>query len=245
MYASVVDQHTGDPSYLEPVEVAPAGAEMWVAAAVHADGVGGTVWRTDLVLSSIENTYTDLQLTFLPAAGGSPIERHLIVPRDETVRYEDVVAQLFETTGGGAIQIVVSRGYLGASSRTFTVTSQGSFGQSIPAVTEERALTTNHVGALVGLHQGNGFRTNLGFANLGDDAVDVEVHALAVDGSILGQRSWTVNGAGWYQANRPLPAGTATATVVSHTAGARYLAYASVVDDRSGDPTYIAAVTVE
>jgi hypothetical protein len=33
--------------------------------------------------------------------------------------------------------------------------------------------------------------------------------------------------------------------VVSHTAGARYLAYASVVDDRSGDPTYIAAVAVE
>jgi photosystem II stability/assembly factor-like uncharacterized protein len=245
LYASVVDQNTGDPSYLEPVAVAPAGAEMWVAAAVHADGVGGTTWRTDLVLSSIENTYTDLQLSFLPAAGGSPVERQVIVPRDETVRYEDVVAQLFETTGGGAIRIEVSRGYLGASSRTFTVTTQGSFGQSIPAVTEESALTTNQIGALVGLHQGNGFRTNIGFANLGDDALAVEVKALAVDGSILGQQSWTVDGAGWYQANRPLPAGTATATVVSHTAGARYLAYASVVDDRSGDPTYIAAVVVD
>jgi len=44
------------------------------------------------------------------------------------------------------------------------------------------------------------------------------------------------------QVNQPLPDGTAYATVTSATPGARYLAYASVVDRETDDPTYIAAV---
>ena len=68
------------------------------------------------------------------------------------------------------------------------------------------------------------------------------VTAHAANGDDLGTSSHSVAGSSWVQANQALPQGTAYATFNSATPGASYLAYASVIDRNTDDPTYIEAV---
>ncbi len=243
-YASVIDQATGDPSYLGPIRVARSGDVLWLPAATHADGLGGTVWRTDLVLASVEAVYAEVRLSFHPP-DGPPVETTVIVPQDHTVRYEDVVAALFDATGGGAVRLEVLRGYLGVASRTYTTASAGTFGQAIPAVHSDEAFTDAARVWVPGIRQGAGFRTNVGVVNVTDQPIEIEAAAVDANGVVLAVRHWTVASNAWLQATRPFPAGTVGARVVALTPGARYLTYASVVDGRTGDPTYVAGVRVE
>ena len=68
--------------------------------------------------------------------------------------------------------------------------------------------------------------------------------AHAGDGTLLATLSYRLGGVSWFQANQPLPEGTSYAVLTSATPGAAYLAYASVVDRRTDDPTYVAAVRI-
>ena len=74
--------------------------------------------------------------------------------------------------------------------------------------------------------------------------MDIVVAAHAADGHDLGSSSYRVEGSSWVQLNQPLPDGAAYATVTSTSPGAKFLAYASVVDRETDDPTYIAATRV-
>lgn len=243
-YASVIDQATGDPSYLGPARIARTGDVLWIAAATHTDGLAGTTWRTDLMFASIEPVYAEVRLSFHPP-DGVPVETTVIVPQEHTVRYEDVVADLFGSDGGGAVRLEVMRGYLGVSSRTYTTAAAGTYGQAIPAVHEDDAFTDHDRVWVPGVRQGRGDRTNFGMVNVTDGPIELEASALDVDGRVLAVRRWTVPGGGWLQATRPFPAATVGAQVVALTPGARFFVYASAVDGGTGDPTYLAGVRVD
>jgi hypothetical protein len=129
-----------------------------------------------------------------------------------------------------------------ATSRTYATTADGSYGQGIPGVAEGEAFNVGDRGYLPGLRQDGRFRTNIGFANAGSEPVDIEITAHALNGDDLGTSSYRIAGESWMQANQALPRGTAYATFTSGTPGASYLAYASVIDRETHDPTYIAAV---
>jgi hypothetical protein len=93
-----------------------------------------------------------------------------------------------------------------------------------------------------------GFRTNLGFVNTTGHPTTVFVELRDWDGSVIG--SLTVNLAPFQYTqlnnvfkgvvDRALE--SAYALVYTSTSSAGYFAYASVVDNRSGDPIYIPTV---
>jgi hypothetical protein len=68
-------------------------------------------------------------------------------------------------------------------------------------------------------------------------------------GAFLDERRVTLPPFGFHQVNRVLSGlaggehAAAMATVRSDSEGARYFAYASVIDNRSGDPVFVPAVS--
>ena len=240
-YASVVDDRTGDPTYLAETAVGRVGDDLWIPAVAHASGIGGAQWRTDLELFNPSTGDLIVRMDLL-GPDGLAVSRTVHVPEGWALRFPDVVAEGLGSDGAGALRLSPSLGLVMATSRTYATTSEGTYGQGIPGVTGSDAFTTGESAILAGLRQDGTFRTNIGFANTGLEPVDLEVRAHAASGEELGRLSYRVGGSSWHQANQPLPRGTAYAVVTSTTPDARYLAYASVVDRATDDPTYIAAV---
>jgi len=243
-YASVVDQHTGDPTYVTAAAVAHPGSPVWIAAVAHSDGVGGTHWRSDLSLANVgtEDLFARLELIGPPGKGSEPLRHAVFVPEGRTVEIRDVVGEgAFETIGSGAIGVTVDWGNLMVTSRTYTLAGEGTYGQSIPGWSESDAITEGAVAALTQLRQSTSFRTNIGFVNLGEQEIRIAAEYRSGQGALIASRDYALPALSWQQLNSAVPEGADHAFVSSPTAGAQFLVYASVVDNASGDPVYVAA----
>jgi photosystem II stability/assembly factor-like uncharacterized protein len=240
-YASVVDERTGDPTYLGPTGVGRVGDPLWIPAVAHTTGVGGVEWSTDLTICNPGSGDLITKVELL-GPDGVLATTTVHVPDGWVRSFPDVVADTLDFDGAGALRITPTLGLVMATSRTYATTPDGSYGQGIPGVAEGEVFAAGELGYLPGLRQDESFRTNIGFANAGDGPVEVIVTAHEADGGSLGTSNHHVEGSSWVQLNQPLPEGTAYATVASTTPGAKYLAYASVVDRETDDPTYITAV---
>jgi photosystem II stability/assembly factor-like uncharacterized protein len=240
-YASVVEEGTGDPTFIAPTDIGRVGDALWIPAAAHTDGIDGVRWRTDLTLF---NPGSGDLITRIELVGpeGPVSETTVHLPEGWALTYPDVVADKLGAGGSGALRIDPSFGLAMATSRTYAVTVDGSYGQGIPGMASGNAITGAERAFLPGLRQDDEFRTNLGLVNTGPGAVSIEITAHDIDGEEVGSVAYHLEGRSWFQANQPLPTGTAYAVVTSATPGAEYLAYASVVDRATDDPTYIAAV---
>jgi len=243
-YASVVDEMTGDPTYLAQTGVGRVGDPLWIPAVAHTDGVGGARWRTDLTLANPGTGDLITHIEFV-GPGGVVATKTVHVPDGWVMRFPDVVADTLDSDGAGALRISPTLGLVMATSRTYATTPDGSYGQGIPGAAESESLSAGELGFLPGLQQDDRFRTNIGLANTGAGAIDVVVTAFSESGNELGVLNYHVAGSSWIQANQPLPRGTAYAVVTTETPGASCHAYASVVDRVTDDPTYIAAVRAE
>lgn len=115
------------------------------------------------------------------------------------------------------------------TSRTYTITGTGSFGQFIAPATPSTAAAT-----LLGVENDAAFRTNIGAMS----QAPATVRFIACDAA--GNEVWRtdafVNGIVQFPLPVPLPMGRITAEVIS---GGGVVPYASVIDNGSGDPTYI------
>lgn len=243
-YASSVDERTGDPTLIAPSGIGRPDDPLWIPAAAHIDGVGGIDWRTDLAMFNpgTGNLVVSIELV---GADGVVGTARVGMPEGWTLIYPDVVADRLQSDGAGAIRITPDLGLVMATTRTYVDDPAGTHGQGIPGVSESTAVAFGELAVLPGVRQNAQFRTNVGLVNTGDSPLDLVVRAHAADGAVLANLDYSLPALGWHQANQPLPAGTAYATVTSPIPGAAFLAYASVVDRRTDDPTYIAAVRAE
>ncbi len=250
-YASVVDARTGDPTYVAEAPAAVPGEPVWIAAAAHSSGVNDSVWRTDLVLANPLDddpaAGDDAQVTlgFYPTSG-AVVTHDVTVPAGASLRLGDVVAAAFGASGSGAIRVEASQGRVVVVSRTYNQTTGGTYGQFIPGVLATEALSGGEEGYLLQLRRTAAFRTNVGFVNLADTPLEVRVEYHAPDGSLVGAPAYTIPPHAFFQRTNAVP-GTddlvgGSATVTAQSASASYLAYASVVDNESGDPVYVPAV---
>ena len=249
-YASVVDASTGDPAYVGPV---PGLAGRAVVPAVASlPGAGGTHWRSDLALVNPGVSAAAVRLELVPRDQDGTDDlptTSVAVPPGHQVIIADLVGSLFGVTAAGALHLDVEQGEVVAASRTWTASGEGSFGQDVPAIPTEEAVRTGEVAVLVGLAEScdsaAGFRSNLGLVNLGLAPITVTGAASHGDGTPIGSVDLEVPANGNLQRDRILAAlgacevSTGVVEVSSATPGARFLAYASVVDNATGDPVFV------
>lgn len=223
-----------------------------VAASAHAPGLNLTSWRSDLVLHNPGNDDATADLFFLEsrADNGDAEPYRVTVPASASLLIADVVASLFTRDGVTGAVLVGSDRPLTVSSRTFNDASTGTYGQSIPGVATTAAWGGDaNLPRLVQLAHSpdddSGFRTNVGAVNLRGTPLVLDLELHTGSGEPLGALQLEVPPYGHVQRSNVFGAVTterlddAFARVVAATAGGRYLVYASVVDNRSGDPVFV------
>lgn len=233
-----------------------SGGSLAVATSANLEGLNGTRWTTDLELHNQGTTASSVRVELLRRDQANPSPEGVSVSLDpgESLRLANPLQGLFSFSGAAALRITPSGGEVAASSRTYNTAASGTFGQFIPGTPVASAVEAGEQARLVQLSRsadrGTGFRTNLGFVNLADVQAEVLVRLYRGNGTLLGQTGVTLGG--WEHRQLTDVFGLVTAgdvdegyaVLTTSSPGARFVAYASVVDNRSGDPIYIPAVVV-
>ena len=250
-YGSVVDNATGDPTTV-PV-LLPRAGDNEIAGVAHSPGAAGTTWRTDIAAVNLASGSVQLTPEFTAYNGGASTPAQATLPGRGTTEWTDVLVSLF---GYGPDEVI--KGTLGFGSmadlyitaRTYNQTANGTFGQYLPAVTAGEGFGEDTVGVIPQLKKNEHFRSNLGVLNLSPFPVEAAIRLFDDSGTQIGTtRNQTVRANEYYQINDvfgALGAGetdVAYATVEVLTPGGRVWAYGSVVDEATGDPTTIPALT--
>jgi hypothetical protein len=237
-----------------PVRVAedPAPAVLFVAGAANLDGLNGTRWRSDLFLHNAGVTEAQVTVSALPTGRDNTYPRSaaLSIGPKSGRRVADVLSTLFGIQGVAALRVESDGGDVRAAARTYTPLGGGTCGQYVPALPPESAAGPEGVIELTGLTRtadpGIGFRTNLGVLNLASVAVTAAIDLYADGSRHLVRRFVDLPPAGVAQLTDVFAAltqgdvGGGRAVIGSGDPDARLLAYASVVDNATGDPEFIA-----
>ena len=249
-YASVVDNATGDPTYITPVQPVSANGGC-ITATARASGVGDTEWRSTLQLHANESGAAGCTISLLPRdqPNPSPLTQDVTVDAGSSLRYEDVLDSLFGFSGTAALLIEPDSGDLLVTSRTFNQGTEGTYGQFIPLAHMDDAVSFGEEVRLIQLTSSedsdSGYRTNIGWVNMTDDQIRVEADLYNGSGQHLGGVSLDLGAHGYRQLTDVyslIEAGAVAngfAVVRTTTAGGAFFTYASVVDKATGDPIYI------
>jgi hypothetical protein len=193
-YGSVIDNRSGD-----AVFIPAARSRLGFIPAIHSAGINGTLWRTDVWLST---------------------------PGHGTTILRDALGR----EGRGLLDFSAQNGVL-VTSRTYTTSSAGTFGQFVPPGTPATGTAT-----LIGIENDDAFRTNIGI--MAPSPATVRVIAYDAAGREVWRSDVAASGLTQFALPVPLTIGRVTAEVLS---GSGVIPYASVVDNVSGDPIYIIA----
>jgi len=234
-----------------PVPTPPTGlgarAKLNVPMAAHVQGVGGLLFVTDLLLENPAALSVEAQLTFYPAGGGSPSQMPLSLAPGQTLRLPDVVAKFGLNNSVGALCLESSYAPSGLrmTSRTYDSVGAGTYGQAVTGRSGETADGSRFV---TGLSQMSDFRTNLGAFNTTAQTETFLILLRGSDGAIVGTTETLELPPGgqtqWSLAQRfPDYFGKGMTAEFRPVSGMAPLAYATVVDNLSGDPTYYSATT--
>jgi hypothetical protein len=242
---------------LQPMSRNPAALPGGYAALFHetvipgganVEGFGGARWFTDLDVANMGGTASGITIQLLAAdqANPDPESASFSLEPGTSIRYRDAFAEIFDFEGSGALRILTDSPSVTTSSRTYAADEDGSYGQGIPAHQTMRAIRYGGTGRLVGLSEsGNtsdGFRTNIGLVNATSSAITVTVALYSSDNTLVDTIEVGLAAHEQHQLNRVFPEATdvGSATLATSTPGGAFYAYASVVDNKTADPTFIA-----
>lgn len=231
---------------------AAAGHLRLVAAAAHTAGLEGTAWVTDLEIHNPGRT-SAFGFLFLLKTGEDSSDaegRPFNVGAGASLRLTDVVRRTFgESRATGGV-LVGSDAELIVTSRTYNDHASGTFGQYVEGYAHTEALQAGATATLIQLTENAAFRTNLGIVNAGATGFDADVDFFRSNGQRLGSRQYQVGPFMHLQDVKVLARVTSGdvddgyAVVTTSTPGARYFVYASVNDNRTGDPMQVVPATV-
>jgi PKD repeat protein len=232
IYASVVDNSSHDPVYIQAVPM-PQTNRMIVPVVGRAPGANGTYWRSDVTFFNPATAFRVLTLRY---AG---ITKSLALNGGDTVVLADVLGQMGVASGSGTLEMTWN-GDSGpvVTSRTYTtVAGGGTYGQSIDPV-----VTFARESFVPGLRMTSGYRSNVGFVNGGDSPLRVDVRLVSPTGIEFANTMIDVPAKSTvqYAVAGLFPSASGTFTLQATANTASLFAYGSIVDNESGDPVFFA-----
>ena len=250
-WASVVDNHSGDAILVLPA--ARATRPLWIPAVAHNRGANGTDWRSEVEVCARGTLDARFSIEFVRKEGvTAPLTFDLV--GGSCVRWTDVLQDLFAADGQGALRIERLAGSVSAASRTYTVMADGAtYGQYIPAVVEpvHGPSSLMQMGIPWLAHStdpSEGYRSNLSVLNLEDEPIEVDVELSTGFGFLDPWDFYLTSFTVQLEAHELRQLSDVLAAHVDEDvdfawagvsgAGA-FLTYASVVDNRTGDPVFV------
>jgi subtilisin-like proprotein convertase family protein len=233
-YGSVVDNHSGDPIYVAAKSPVPG---SFAAPVISQPGVN-TFWRSDVFLTAPDDGGGSFDLTYVDAVTGERLAKHGSVTGHQAIRLDDVIGNAFGRSGFGTLRADLT-GSLIATSRTFTSSSNGTYGQFIPFTSVGNSTSSE----LIQIEHSSSFRTNLGAINTSDTTQTLRFTLYDAAGHSLGSIERTLDPLRLTQfpvdAISPSPFVNGRVEVEVIAGGTKVLAWASVVDNITGDPIFI------
>jgi hypothetical protein len=254
---------------------APPPDALIIPAVAHADGINSK-FQSDVRVTNSSAQPMKYQITFMPT-GDTGISQGkqttLDVDPGRTVALDDVLQSWFGSNGAtGTLEIrpltattntstttALPNGLANiltfAASRTFNTTSNGTFGQYIPAIPFAAFVgrasdpTKSTILSLQQIAQSSAFRTNLGLVEGSGDPASVLVTVFGDNGQKLTEFTQDLKGGQHVQLNSILATknvqvndGRIEVKVVSPVG--KVTAYASVLDNLTNDPLLVSPVSV-
>ncbi len=224
---------------------------LYIPASANAEGVNDTRWRTDLQVKAPEPRRRRSRSRSSRAARTTarPSPSKATVGAGESLRFGNILETEFGYTGTAALRLTATEGRILATSRTYNDDPGGTYGQTVPAVAAEDGFGYGSEATLILLSRSPdpaaGFRTNIGFVNLVGTQTRMEVDLFAADGTGLGTVTRTLKPYEHRQVNDvfhavgadDVPDGYAVVRTTSEEG--LFVAYASVVDNGSGDAVFL------
>ncbi|RLE28228.1 MAG: hypothetical protein DRJ65_00385 [Acidobacteria bacterium] len=242
---SVIDNISGDPTSVIMAEPpASSGGAGWIPEVTHVPGLHQSQWRSDVALLNTGEQTSTVTLRYHGNGGTLSMQENIGAGTQEVLG--DIVDS-FGVSGSGALEVTSTQAVV-ISSRTYNLSPEGTFGQSHTGVHSGVALATEESGYLLGLAENSDFRTNIGFTNLSTGEATVGIELFTGAGEKVAEYSVELAAGEWRLEIRPYAAlagltdldqGFARVTLES---GKVIVALASVVDNRTNDPTTVALV---
>ena len=221
-----------------------------IPAVAGTPGADGTYWSSAVSVINLATTDREIEILYTPRGVNGLMtysSETVLVPASSQMSWSDIVTDLFSTTGAGALEF---RGLqLAVTSRTSTPGAEtGSYGQGIPPIQAGQTLGSKGIDSAImgGVEEGVTFRSNLGLCEVWGERTTVRVSIMDSSMSELGHRDYELRPYENIQVNQVavVVAGADSLSNgivrVSVTSGdGRVGAYLSVVDNATGDPTFI------
>ncbi|MBW3563578.1 MAG: tandem-95 repeat protein [Acidobacteria bacterium] len=251
-YAAVIDNRTNDPQLVQAVSKNSASGRRWVIPGVADIDTGAASWRTDTRIYNAGNQSVEATLTFYPQADpGSPITRSVTINSGETFVADDILQSLFGVnTNGGAVHVETAQNaQLIATARTYDLRSDGgTVGQFIPAQAADRGTAVGERALqILQVEQSDRFRANIGLAETTGNPVVVEVSAIVPGAKAAPRIRVNLQGNQFTQLLKVLetlgvPNSYNSRVAIKVVGGSgRVVAYGSIIDNITQDPTYVPA----
>ncbi len=231
-----------------------AAGEIYIPGAAHVAGSNNTTWRTDLEIRSVGTIGARCRVDLLRKNRDNTNHPSIILElaAGAASRYEDALELLFGYEGAATLRITTLEGEVRATSRTYNITPDGTFGQFIGGTTSADIFVTGLDATIIQLTASptgeSGFRTNIGMVNLEGEPTTLDIDLYHADLTHLGRVSTNLEPFDFKQIDNIFARVTSAdvpdgfAIVRARFLNSRYLAYASVIDNLTGDPIFIPAL---
>jgi hypothetical protein len=249
-YASVVDNRSGDPYLVAPVALGQTNADTYVLPGVANVNTGLAAWRTDMTILNSGTVPQLATLTFY-AQGSSdtPKSTSMTVNPGELKVLDNVLPSFLSTTNaGGAVHVTTPiPSNLVVAGHTYDLTTNGTKGQFIPAVTPiESAGKGDRDLQILQVEDSSRYYTNVGIAEVTGKPVTVEVAVVLPDSKVSPKVQIPLAANGFFQQALIQAIGlsnvyNARVTVRVIDGDGKITAYGSVIDQKTKDATYVPA----
>jgi hypothetical protein len=228
--------------------LAASATTLVVPASGTGPGINDSHWQTELTLHNTSASLIAVTLTFHDSTGAAGTASVTVAPR-ATVTIADVVGTRFgRQNATGAIEVSFDSIFarkLTVSSRTFNKSAAGEFGQDIPSVDQTNAAAAGDIVVLSGPSSTAGARFNFGLYAV--DAATVRWDLVRADGTLASSKEIAYAAGSQAQYNNGVAAlfnvdSQDNDTVHAVVTKGHALPYGSVVNNASGDPTYVPGV---
>jgi hypothetical protein len=232
-----------------------------VAAITHTRGVMGSVWKSTLTIVNEKDDPQSAELVFQPEPDrngvvGESIERSVTISPNEQMHWDDVLVELFGVSNDakmqGSLHVYSPEGLM-ITSRPYNVRGDGgTHGLVLPAFKQGDMISLGQSGSMGGLKHTQVTRTNLGLAEFSGNDVTVEIVLADTEGNFTWLHdpddtiTLTIPGGSHKQITKvfeKIDAGEvewhSVQAFVRVTMGGSVYAYATVIDNQSGDATSV------
>lgn len=232
--------------------VVPTTVDWLVPAVASVEGSNSTNWKSEIGIANPSSYSVTASLSYVESAHqwpGEELSGPHVIPAGGALYLDDPLASLRPTSG--LLVVSLSSEEAVVSTRTYNAAGGGAtYGQGIPGIRLAEADPSSTL-ILPLIHSIPGrFHANVGIVQTASATLAVKVTVHSAAGQELGSRIYSMTSA-YFQANRimdeihrsgtSLEGGWISAEIVGGSPS-YWTAYVSVVDELTGDPTYVLPV---